>query len=315
MFRNEDDLVRGFNSLALACLETDSKLLADAELTTHMHFAVQTENPADVARVFRYKYSRYFNRKYHRSSSLGDPDVFFLELDGIRHILTGLSYVMRQGLHHGLTSTPFGYPYCSSNALFRTDLGKYAGEKIMVKEKQYKYLPARTKLPDTYRMNDSGLIIREDVIDCKYVEDLYMTPRNFLYYMNRLSDSKWENDQKEDETDMPAITLNLIENKMPESRLEDLLVFEKGRGGKTGMTDLELCREIDDGYLKTFSGGDASKTIYDLSGDERITLSNRIWNDLRFSSGRFNGRTYRPITKNQLLRCMVLASVGQTENN
>ena len=291
--------------MALACLETDSRLLADAELTTHMHLAVQTEDPADVARVFRYKYSRYFNRKYHRSSSLGDPDVFFLELDGIRHILTGLSYVMRQGLHHGLTSTPFGYPYCSSNTLFRAELGKNASEKLMNKEKQYKYLPARAKLPDAYRMNDNGLIIREDVIDRKYVEDLYVTPRNFLYYMNRLTDQKWLDDQKEDNNGMPAVTLDVIEHSIPETRLSDLLVSEKGWVDKSRVTDLDLCEEIDSHYIGMLTGDRATKTVYDLSSEERAKILSAIWRDMQAGAGRFRGKFIRSVSKEQLSRCLV----------
>ena len=42
MFRSEADLCRGFNALALAILETDSRLLAEGFLTTHFHQLVQT---------------------------------------------------------------------------------------------------------------------------------------------------------------------------------------------------------------------------------------------------------------------------------
>ncbi len=45
LFRSESDLIRGFNALALASLTTDSALLADGLLTTHLHFLTQTPAP------------------------------------------------------------------------------------------------------------------------------------------------------------------------------------------------------------------------------------------------------------------------------
>ena len=99
----------GFNCLALAVLETESRLLAEGFIPTHTHKLVQTDDYKELMRRERYSYSRYFNAKYSRKGRIGEKEYFRLETEGLFHTQTALSYVIRQGLHHGLANTPFAY--------------------------------------------------------------------------------------------------------------------------------------------------------------------------------------------------------------
>ena len=123
MYRSEADLIIGFNCLAIAVLETESRLLAEGFLSTHNHSLVQTDNEKELAFRSRYAYSRYFNTKYKRRGRLGEKEFFILDIEGLHHTLAALNYVNRQGLHHGLATTPFEYLHCSANAFFRKELG------------------------------------------------------------------------------------------------------------------------------------------------------------------------------------------------
>ena len=100
-------------------------------------------------------------------------------------------------------------------------------------------------IPDGYRMDKSGLLLRENVTAVKQVELLYGTPRGYLYYMNRLSDEKWLNEQKEDKVDGPLITMDLIEQGVSLTSAEDLRIYEKGRANYNQISDIQLCEEID----------------------------------------------------------------------
>ena len=119
MYRDEEDLIMGFNCLAFAVLETETRLLGEGFMTTHNHKLVQTDNVVALSQKDRYAYSRFFNAKYSRSGRLGEKYVFEVEVTGIHHTTVALNYVLRQGLHHGLAATPFGYPHCSVNSFFR----------------------------------------------------------------------------------------------------------------------------------------------------------------------------------------------------
>ena len=113
-----------FNCLCSALYKTGSRCLAENDMPSHHHGCYETECPDELIRTKRHAYTLYFNEKYDRKGPLGDPGYFSLVLEGLRHLLAALSYIIRNTVHHGITSTPFEWPYCSANAFFRKELGK-----------------------------------------------------------------------------------------------------------------------------------------------------------------------------------------------
>ena len=275
MYRSEADLIMGFNCLALAILETESRLMGEGFMTTHHHYLVQTDDYEAVAHKNRYAYTRYFNAKYSRKGPLGESRCFALEVEGEYHTLSALNYVLRQGLHHGLSATPFGYPHCSANAFFRKEMGKDFTPPLLSPSGRKKYLPHNKQLPLNYRMDKNGMILREDIVDTSYVERLYVTPRSFCFYMNRVTDEKSIQKQKE-ENDLPPVTLSAIESGVKEFDVEKSLRQEYGRVDTGRMTDLELCRIIDDICVPRIARHDAGATIYTLSKTQREDIGNAL---------------------------------------
>lgn len=296
LFRSESDFIRGFNTLALATLTTDSNLLADGLLTTHLHQLIQTEKPLETLFRMRYSYARYFNTKYKRKGKLGERKPFCLEIEGFHHTLAALNYVNRQGLHHGLSPSPFGYPYCSSNVFFRKPLGKAFDKPLLPKNQRYKYLPEGVSLPERYRMDASGLLLREDVIDTSLVEAYYATPRNYLFQMNRIGDEMSRKEQQEERSSSPVITLELLEQGVPDTDIAQLLRNESGKHNPQLISDLELCSLIDEMLLPKYYPG---QTIYEASLSQRADLYNRIWKGLWASR-------HKRTNDAQLRRCLCL---------
>lgn len=124
MYRNAADMNRSFNTLCSALHKTGSRCLAECDLPNHHHGCYETECPAELVQIKRQAYGHYFNEKYDRKGPLGDPGYFLLEIQGIRHLLAAMSYSIKNAVHHGITATPFEWPYCSANAYFRKELGK-----------------------------------------------------------------------------------------------------------------------------------------------------------------------------------------------
>ena len=304
MFRSEEDFVYGFNFFAESVLETESRALADGELTSHEHFGVCSDCPDECMSRTRYRQTRYFNAKYRRTGPLGEKKHFCSEVDGIRHETAMLSYVMRQGLHHGMSSTPFGYPHCSSNALFRDELGKKPDTDLMPESQRRKYLSRNSPVGSSYRMSRSGLLLREDVIDVQYVEEIFVSARNFLFCMNRRSGTDWVQEQEDEKSSGPAVTLDLIEKGVPDAPLDLLQNNENGRVDKSRITDLELCRRIDRELVPEITGkteltGREVVSVYLLEMQQRRELGNRLWKESRAG-------LFPYVTEQQLRRCLVI---------
>lgn len=304
MFRSESDINYAFNCFALACWETESRPLADSEMTTHSHFGVCTDNARQLFSQFRYPYSRYFNNKYGRTGRLGEREAFFLEVDGLMHSQALLSYICRQGLHHGLSDSAFGYRHNSVNAIFRNVLGKGSLPDILPRTQMGRYLPRTHRdVPDGYRMDCNGLLLREDVIDTTYVEELYLSPRNFLYQMNRLSSEQWRNEQEEDGNGLPPVSLESLEPAYFKPSMSQLLLNESGRNFTNRISDLELCKLIDNVYVKRLG----LRSIYELSENGRKNLGNGLYSDFR--SGKISvllGRNSGFADVGQIRRCAAI---------
>ena len=89
------------------------------------------------------------------------------------------------------------------------------------------------------------------------------------------------------------------------------LVAEGGRVNNSFLTDLELCRIIDEVYLQHFLPRGEKGTIYTLSHSRRVDLGNALWEDFKlgparerpYSEGLFAGRK---ATVEQIRRCLAL---------
>lgn len=129
MFRNSQDVGVLINLLALNSWKYDIAILADCEMSTHVHLVVMADsaNVSGFVKNLRCQYTGYFSSRYGRArhNRLGEKNFFCLDVFGISHIQSALSYVLRNPVHHGVTSTPFAYPFSSVNDLFPMEMGRF----------------------------------------------------------------------------------------------------------------------------------------------------------------------------------------------
>lgn len=272
IFRSTEDYYHAFNCLALALYGTESSLLAEAIMSTHAHLCARTQDPLRLIHDFRYPYARYFNNKYKRIGRLGERNVFIIELDGLHHHLSALSYVLRNPVHHGIAPTPFAYPHSSACAFFKSALGRNIPEPTLHPRYYKRYLPSRAQYPATYKMNESGVFVRESVLDVPDVEHLFSSPRAYQYYMNRLSGEEWRKEQEKDNNNLPPVTLASIECGVGLNALDIMLSNEKGRVDYNLMTDIQFCEFVDKDLLPRYS----KESVYALSRTEKEKLGNYL---------------------------------------
>lgn len=287
--RDEQDYIRCFNSLAMAIAETESSLLAESIMSTHMHTCVRTECPKELVEAHRRKYSRYYNTKYKRRGRLGERQHFIITLEGLYHNLAAMSYTLRNSLHHGIAPTPFAYPHCSARVIFRKELGFDIRSDLMPKHNIRSHLPGRCKCPEGWRMDRSGLLLREDVIDTSDVEHMYGTPRNFLFHMNRLSGEEWKREQEKDKEKTRPVTIETIETGISQQTIEQILHNEHGRNDYRKMSDIELCHLIDKVILPELG----TDSVYKLSHQKKSAIAEYLFREHR-------------LTQVQIRRCLAI---------
>lgn len=288
LFRNKEDYRHGIICLYLAAHKTETLLLAYCLMSNHIHICVRTDQMATFIKRFRYAYTRYFNSKYRRKGRLGGKLFYILRVEGIHHIITAISYILRNPLHHGICSTPFGYEFSSVRAIFRKELGYDHNVKYILDEKKHRFLPSHNSLPKEVKMDETGLILPESIIDVNDLEHLYVTARTYMYFMNRLSGENWEKEQEEDKNGRPPVKLDDIENGVASTHsIKFLMNNEHGRTNHSTRTDIEICRIIDS-VLVPKSG---CESVYCMSDKDRKVCAKHL------------ADTYH-LPKEQVVRCM-----------
>ena len=280
MFRDLEDYYRGFNCFAIALYKTNSAGLVESFMSTHMHLLVQTDSPKDFMMCFRLLYTTYFNKKYGRSGKLGERLHFTMEVVGYHHLLAAMSYILRNALHHGVAPIPYAYPHCSANAIFMREMGKRPEENLLPQKSYYRYLGRMAEYPDSYKMSEKGVFLRESVLDIPQVENLFVTPRMFNYYMSRKSSEEWEQEQSKDQNHSPLINIQSIETGVNTDPIEKLLLFENGKADYRKLSDIDLCTEIDRNILRKYE----KASVYQLSSEEKKQIANHLYNTLHLNT-------------------------------
>ena len=280
MYRNDEDMKRAFNCLCSALYRTESRCLAENDLPNHHHGCYETECPGELVQIRRQSYTHYFNEKYGRKGPLGDKGYFSIEIQGLRHKLTAISYTLRNSVHHGFTSTPFEWPYCSANSYFRKELGKLYVPDILLTPAQIEdALPRRAQFDSKWQMGIEGVFLRESIIETSVVENMYATPKAFNYYLSRLSGDDWCKEQEVDENGMPPITLESFEALVLQreaSRAQsvaEMLRNEKARSAMLRLNDLQLCEIVDNQYVPQYQ----AQSVYQLSTREKNSIASEIY--------------------------------------
>lgn len=289
MFRDEEDHGMMLNMMALRAFATETEILVDAEMSTHVHQNVFTNRPMEYASALRMSYTKYFNLKYGRQGRMGEKYTFLLKVNGHNHQMVLQNYVLRNGLHHQAAATALGYKYCAVREVFAEDIG-LSNEVAAPLSRQdiALYLPRHSEFPDEFQMSADGIFLRRSFMEIRRAEQFYGTPRNFLFQMNRLTDEDWKRDQEQDRTDKP-LTLDMLEPGY-ENDIGQLLRNETGRNfNRNRLQDIDVCRLIDHGIIP----GYGVKSVYQLTNTQRQRIALQLQKEFHL-----------PVA--QIQRCLVL---------
>ena len=288
MFRDKEDHGMFVNLMALRSLSHEVELLADAEMSTHAHLGIFTNAPQRFASGLRMSYTKYFNRKYGRQGRFGEKYTFVLRIVGFVHMMILLNYILRNGLHHGAAATAFGYPYCTARELFAQEIGLSASRPVpMSRADMALYLPRYAEFPDSFQMDADGVFVRSSFMEIRKAEQYYISPRNYLYQMNRLTDESWSREQEKDQSGAP-LTLGDVE-RADEKSVAQMLKNESGRFyNQARLQDLDVCRLIDKELLPSYG----CRSVYQLTESARKRISRQLYYDFHLSD-------------QQIRRCMV----------
>lgn len=292
LIRNEEDARQMIILSALASSRTETVILTDAEMSTHLHQNICATNPRDYYLSLSESLAKDFNRRHNRSGRLFDKKPFILQLQGPNHIQMSLCYSLRQGVHHGAVQTAFEYPWCSANALFRHERGVSSEKALLSGAAQlHDLFPKGADIPDSWEVGKDGILLRRCFEDIRLVETWFGTAKSYMFSMNRKTSDEWLKEQEKDGLNEPPVTLNLLERGYSAEDISRMLQNEgNAKYNHRRISDMEICKLID----KEMLGRYHVQSVYELD----ITQKLHIVDELRYDAKCSNIQ--------QLSRCVAL---------
>ena len=259
MHREEEDYRSGISKMALAAYRTGTRIFAYAFMSTHIHIIVQSPDVSRFISNFRNSYTKWFNCKYRRTGRLGERYFYTVSLDSLYRIIHAVNYVLRNPVHHLVTDTAIGYEFCSARYVFASDFCLNEGRFKRVRSALYS---KNVNLPDSFWLNEQGMISPKSFLEIPFVERLYMTVKNYMYNINRPSYADLD---KPNDGDKP-LNISHIES---DYNIEDLQQNERKRSVKEFIADIDICRIIDKELLK-------GRTYAQLSDQEKKRIAGLV---------------------------------------
>lgn len=257
MHREEDDYRCGISKMALVASRTGTIIYAYAFMSTHIHIVAETRNVSRFVSNFKNAYTRWFNHKYCRVGRLGEKRCHIEYLDNPNRALRAINYVLRNPVHHLVCDTALGYEFCSARYVFQ---GTICRGDATVSRRTSRYYPSRHPLPGNMYLNEQGMISPECFLDRATVERIYISPRKFLFHINRPSFRDLAEDGER------PLSIGDIE---PGANLEEIRKNEMERSVKGNTTDIDVCRIIDKEIL-------TDRTYAQLSIQERTDVARQL---------------------------------------
>lgn len=297
LLRSLDDAGLFTNHMALEAWRCNVDLLADSIMSTHLHEVGFSSQPRGFARAQSISMTKAFNSKYGRKGPLFDGTAYILELHGPRHIQMAINYSLRQGMHHGVSETPFSYPFGSCNSLFRSPRGLAEEVPVYTSRADIRdLLPKNADFPDEWCADSNGILLRRSFEQLQMTENWYGSARSFLFSMTRRTSEEWLEEQKKDGVDDPPVTLDIIEGAYSAGDIAEMLAREGNpKYVFRAMDDMSVCSIIDNDMLGRFS----ASSVYALSDKQKRQLAAELWNDVGIRS------------EAQISRCLAMKYPGR----
>ena len=239
IFRSREDFIRGMNDIALCVLGYDVCILAFCLMSNHFHFVLY--GTLEECRRFAEEYKRRCGMRMRLVSGevkgLKDVSVQIDMIDSHEYLENAIAYVLRNPLAAGVFMMPYHYEWSSISLYFR-GASQSLGIRLngLSARKRLNILRSHQAVPDTYMVDDKGMILPQCYVSVKMVEDIFRHPARLMMAIAR----KIENDV--------------------EVRL--------GIAGNISMTDQELLTQMNELIRLEFG----CSSLYQLPMQDRVKL-------------------------------------------
>ncbi len=196
-FLDSEDFKVGMNSIAACAFSKNVTTLCFCLMSNHVHFITRGDKDNCIQFIREYKRLRsiQLNLKYNGEHKLIGADIGIKPVDNEDYFKTLVAYVLRNPLAARMNILPSEYLWSSANLYFseRAFLwGSFRKLGEISHAKQYSMFKTRIPIPEDYLIDSSGIIFPGSYIDYGYVEKIFISAKQMLYYLSKTNDMEVE---------------------------------------------------------------------------------------------------------------------------
>lgn len=186
IFRDREDFVDGMNRIYLIALRYGIVILAFCLMDNHVHFILygRLEDCQKFMSEYVRQISSTISRRYGLTKELNTLPIHYQTISDDLYLKTAICYVIKNPTVAGLPYMPYDYPWSSGSLYFRQEALPRSGEDLsgMSSRDRMRVFHTKRALPDELLVQD-GLILPENYVAVREVEQLYRTHRSFNYFL------------------------------------------------------------------------------------------------------------------------------------
>lgn len=188
IFISEEDFITGVNDAAICSLRFKVKILCYCLMNNHFHFILSGE--LEECECFAAEYKRRcairMRQRHDKVKALKSLVINTACIDEAEYLVNSIAYVLRNPLAARMMQMPYHYPWSSAEAYFR-GVKTPRGEEInkIPERKRYRILKSRIDIPDSFRVNEKGMILPECFVDYQSVESIFKHPTRLLFLLGK----------------------------------------------------------------------------------------------------------------------------------
>lgn len=189
LFKDDSDFIAGVNRTGICAVVSGVKLVSFVLMDNHVHFILYGDMPSCKDFILRYKNltGRYIYSKYGLKEYTHTLPAEIIRIDSIDRLVTTVAYLDRNPIVAGWGKMPDEYRWGVSRFIFRTQWGceKFRNLDTLSFREQRVLLGTHVRLPQDWRVDESGMLDVRCFVDVAFLEKLFRSPGRYLYFLSR----------------------------------------------------------------------------------------------------------------------------------
>ena len=195
IFSNNREFISGTNDIAICLQKIDVVILCYCLMSNHFHFVLYGDKQDCCAFALEYKRRCGIRLRLCKMevNALHGLEIGIHEIDNDEYLENVIAYVLRNPLAAKINIMPYHYQWSSANVYFKGDL-KPVGVPVnsISERKRHRILKTKQVLPDTYVLDENGMIVPECFVNAEIVEGIFRHPSRLLFALARKLESDVE---------------------------------------------------------------------------------------------------------------------------